>query len=120
MCALFGQNEALCAIFCCNIFGEKAEGLKNKESLLGAKGQSMKRKLVSQDELLKVMNSELAKHDQCTDCHFTSILALREVDEDGCNWSSMVNLRCSGVPSDICWPIANRISAKAREKFNLK
>jgi len=47
----------------------------------------MKRELVSPEELLKWMNSQLAMHDEYTDCRFTSVLPLREEDEDGCKWS---------------------------------
>lgn len=79
----------------------------------------MKKELVSHDDLLEWMNSQLAMHDECTNCRFTSVLPLVEQDEDGCNWST-VNLRCSGVPTEVCDPIAKRIVAQARGKFNLK
>jgi hypothetical protein len=79
----------------------------------------MKRTLVSQEELLKWMNSQLAQYDECTNCRFTSVLQLKGEDEEGCNWSGC-NLRCSGVPTRVCQPIAERIIAQAREIFNLK
>ena len=65
------------------------------------------------------MNSQLAQHEECDDCIFTSVRELRVEDEDECNWSSP-NLRCSGVTSQVCNPIANRIVDQARAKFNVK
>lgn len=78
----------------------------------------MKRELVSQNDLLKWMNSQLALHDECTNCRFKSVQG-HEEDHEGCNWSPHV-LRCSGVPTEVCTPIANQVVAQARSKFNLK
>ncbi|MFZ2148277.1 MAG: hypothetical protein WAV28_13755 [Sedimentisphaerales bacterium] len=79
----------------------------------------MKRTLVPQEELLSWMNSQLAKYEECTDCRFTSVQQLREEDEHGCNWSPH-NLRCSGVPAQVCRPIAEGIAAQAMKKFNVQ
>lgn len=79
----------------------------------------MARVSVSQDQLLNWINAELSKHEECGDCRVTSIIRLKGEDEDGCNWSS-VNLRCSGVPADICYPVANQVIAEAKMKFNAK
>jgi hypothetical protein len=65
----------------------------------------MKRTLVSEEDWLSWMNSQLSKYGECTDCRFTSVQQLREEDEEGCKWS-MANLRCSGVPILVCEPIA--------------
>jgi hypothetical protein len=64
------------------------------------------------------MNLQLAQYDEGTNCRFTSVL-LTEEDDDGCNWSSW-NLRCSGVPVQVCQPIAKQIAAQARERFKLR
>lgn len=79
----------------------------------------MEKTLLSQEELVRWINSELAKYEECNDCHVTSVAQLREEDEEGCNWS-MPNLRCSGVPADVCQPVAKRIIAQARDRFNIK
>src|SRR5665648_674705 len=79
----------------------------------------MEKKLVSQEELLEWMNSQMVQHEECTNCRFTSVLQLKEEDENGCNWSSP-NLRCSGVPVQVCQLIAGQIAVQAREMFNLK
>ena len=79
----------------------------------------MARAIVSQEELLKWLNAELAKHDECDDCRFTSVTRLRGTDADGCNWSSP-NLRCSGRPVAPCDAIAKELVAQAQARFNLK
>ncbi len=79
----------------------------------------MKRTLISQEDLLEWLNLQLAKHDECTDCRFTYVQK-QEEDEGGCNWFADYSLKCSGVPGDICEPIANQLFTQAREKFNVK
>lgn len=79
----------------------------------------MDRTSVSQEQLLKWINSELSKHEACNNCRVTSVIRLKDEDEGGCNWSSG-NLRCSGVPVDVCYPVANQVIAQAKMKFNVK
>ena len=79
----------------------------------------MSRTVVSKKALIEWMNSRLQQYDECKDCRFTSVLWLADKDEDGCNWSPS-NLRCSGVPADVCKPTANHVAAQARELFNLE
>ncbi len=78
----------------------------------------MKRTLVSQEYLLQWMNSQIAEYEDYADCHFTSVVPLRESDEYGCNWSG-ADLMCSGMPLDVCQPIAQRIIDAAKKKFNV-
>jgi hypothetical protein len=79
----------------------------------------MPRKTVSEVELLQWINAELAKNDDCVDCRVTSVMRLRDVDADGCNWSS-ANLRCSGRPVVLCQSVANEAIAQARLLFNIQ
>jgi len=79
----------------------------------------MKRTFLSKEDLLGWMNSQLAEHEECNDCIFTSVTELSEEDQDGCNWSSP-NLRCSGVPSQVCNPTADLIVGQARARVNVK
>jgi hypothetical protein len=79
----------------------------------------MQRKTVPEAELLKWINTELAKDDDCTDCRVTSVMRLRGVDVDGCNWSD-ANLRCSGRPVVLCQSEANDVIAQARSLFNIQ
>lgn len=83
----------------------------------------MERKLISEEELLSILNSQLSKYEECKDCRFdTPPLKLVELDKDGCNWST-INMRCSGIPpeiSKICRSFAERIVFEARKKYNIK
>ena len=80
----------------------------------------MERKIVSEEELISILNGELSKFGECKDCQFYHVSKLQESDNDGCNWSSEVMLRCSGVPVKICQKFAHRIINEARKKYNLK
>jgi hypothetical protein len=75
------------------------------------------RKEVTEDELLDLLNSELAKHAQLKKCGFISIQRTKP-DGTGCNWSAEV--RSSGVPHHVSAPITGKIAAEARKKYNLK
>jgi hypothetical protein len=79
----------------------------------------MERKQVTERELISLLNEELRNYEECNNCQFTSIMKLREHDSTGCNWSS-ANVRCSGVPGEICRPFAERVIAKAKTKYNVK
>lgn len=80
----------------------------------------MERQLVSEIELIKILNAELAKYEECKNCHFDAPpVRLVEPDKDGCNWST-IYLRCSGVPAEICAPFSERIVLDAKKKYNLK
>ena len=77
----------------------------------------MARKLVSSSELRWILNSELAKHDVCNDCHFGDVTPCEE-DGDGCNWGDPI-LRCSGVPAHVCTSAASSVLAMIRAQYNL-
>ncbi|MDO9579029.1 MAG: hypothetical protein Q7J06_00430, partial [Bacteroidales bacterium] len=79
----------------------------------------MTRTFLSETDLLGWMNAELSKHEQCDGCRFTSVLLLREEDDDGCNWSS-TNLNCSGVPAAVCHPVADHVVVQAKARFNVR
>lgn len=77
----------------------------------------MPREIVSAEKLLEIINAELAKHDVCDGCRITNVQA-HEQDEEGCNWSSS-NLQCSGVPAEVCLPVAHHVVRTMRGKYNL-
>jgi hypothetical protein len=79
----------------------------------------MERELVSEEELISILNSKLSEYDECKECSFEGILKLAEEDKDGCNWSN-ANVRCSGVAMEICLQFAERISFEAKQKYNIK
>ena len=82
----------------------------------------MDRKLVSPNDLLRLLNDELKKHpDGGEDCrvHGSGLEHYRKPDKEGCNWTVAV-VRQSG-PSDADCPRAIReIEAKLRQEYNLK
>lgn len=41
---------------------------------------------LSTNDLLTLLNWELAAYDECGGCHFTSIRRMRERDDVGANW----------------------------------
>lgn len=41
---------------------------------------------LDQQDLIALLNWELAAYDQCAGCHFTSIRRMRSRDDSGCNW----------------------------------
>lgn len=79
----------------------------------------MTRRELTEPELLNVLNRQLAAHDTCANCRFTSVSRLEGPDETGSNWSH-VNLRCSGQPADVCRPAADHVISTAKEKYNLR
>jgi hypothetical protein len=79
----------------------------------------MSRVNFTEEQLLGWLNAELAKHDVCDDCRFTSVMRLRATESDGCNWSCS-NLRCSGKSVALCQAAADELVRDARSRFNLK
>ncbi len=76
----------------------------------------MNRQIVSEKELINILNAELSKFDECEGCRYSNcIVRLRGADPEGCNWSS-VTLRCSGISSDPCKPISAKIVYDAKLK----
>jgi hypothetical protein len=83
------------------------------------KGESMKRKEVSEEELLILLNAELSKHNEMNQVIFSSIERLAEPDRTGCNWSK-AHVKSSRVPHHVTAPITGEIVALARKKYNVK
>lgn len=90
----------------------------------------MARQILKIDELLEIMNQELSQSKTCVECRFKSIMPRGDVDESGCNWSH-ANLNCRGYPAavaqstslcqpaTICQPVAARVMAEAKKKYNV-
>jgi len=78
----------------------------------------MDRKIISQEELIQWMNSQLHKEVDLENCRFTSVIKLFEKDENGCNWTD-AKLNCSGTPVEVCMDRAATIIKEAKVIFNL-
>lgn len=75
----------------------------------------MARTLITKKELKDWLTKEIQKEDDCETCEFRGITALREPDEEGCNWSDTLYLNQSGIPDSI----VRKVVVAARAKFNI-
>jgi hypothetical protein len=88
------------------------------ENQISAKRGQTERQLVTEKELIEILNNELHKRVDSKYYNFTSVLRLRDKDESGCNWSSSnVGLGASGVPAELIRGIPERIVAETRKKI---
>lgn len=76
----------------------------------------MQRTLIGAGALRAWLNTELKMLDKCANCEFDEIMLIQSVDDSGCNWSDPW-LRCSGQPAAICGPLAQKVVADARARF---
>ena len=79
----------------------------------------MERKVVTNEVLQAWLTAEIQKFEGCEECSFGGIKPLREADESGCNWSSDIVLRMTGVPQEIYIPAVSKIMREARKRFNI-
>jgi hypothetical protein len=81
----------------------------------------MARELVSKRELIRILNNELSKYEECEDCHFDGVMKYEEEEGDGCNWlGANVKFRCSGEPDERCRPFISRVLSAAGKQYNIK
>jgi len=79
----------------------------------------MSRILVTEKELIAILNDELHKKENPQDYNFENIIRLKDMDNNGCNWTE-VFIRASGVSVEPVLPLADKIIFEAKKKFNLK
>jgi hypothetical protein len=81
----------------------------------------IKRKVVSPERLLRLLNQRLESYGHCHSCRFAGpIRRLDEATEDGRNWSNFVPLVCSEGVASGCPRIAERILVDAALEYNLR
>ncbi len=78
----------------------------------------MDRELVSEAELLDLLNAELRKETECGKIRFRSIRRI-EPDADGCNWIIENPCAKSGVPGEVYVEDVRTVYARMRKKYNL-
>ncbi len=77
------------------------------------------RKLVTGEDLLKILNEELQDWDEKR-CWFEQVKKTGIIEPSGCNWDAY-DFRCSGVKDfDASKKMARQIVADAKVKYNLK
>ena len=81
----------------------------------------MTRESATPNQLMDILNRELAKHGAWEGCAFTGkIRRLQPPDESGCNWSSRnLSVRCDSRSAHGCADIATRIIETARVRYSL-
>lgn len=80
------------------------------------------RETVQIDELLRILNEELAAYPECNDCRFVDIVAQSKAAEGECNWST-ATLTCVGVDKDtcqLCSEQAEQVVAGAKARYNVE
>lgn len=79
-----------------------------------------RRKLVTPEYLLQLLNQRLEAYGHCHTCHFAGpIRRLAEPEADGRNWSRYIPLVCSTAVMPGCARAAERIIADASLEYNL-
>lgn len=77
--------------------------------------------LLTLNELSAWLTTELQKSPDAGDSEITVQYALRDPDEEGCNWSDTVVLRVGhGASHEYLQPFVQQLVGVARKKFNVK
>lgn len=84
-------------------------------------GRPAKRKLVTPERLLRLLNQRLESYGHCHTCRFVGpIRSLEDLADDGRNWSRSVAFVCSDGMGSGCKRIAQRILDDAAAEYNLR
>jgi hypothetical protein len=77
-----------------------------------------RRQPLTQQDLIALLNWELAAYDECAGCHFTSIRGMRERDDSGSNWfdARVQSDHRLGVDEHF---IVRHVIAQTRQEFDL-
>jgi hypothetical protein len=67
------------------------------------------RQVLSEHEVLMLLNFELSAYDECADCHFTSVR----------NWSD-ANLKVDGETSEAARGIARKVLDEVHEAYDIE
>jgi hypothetical protein len=87
----------------------------------GTTPRPIKRKVVTPEGLLRLLNQRLEGYGHCHACKFVGpIRRLEEPTEDGRNWSHFIPLVCSDDVASGCKRIADRILDDAASEYNLR
>lgn len=80
----------------------------------------LRRKLVSPERLLALLNQRMEAYGQCHSCRFAGpIRWLKDPEDDGRNWSRYIALVCLNGVSGGCSRLAERIIDDAVQEYNL-
>ena len=79
----------------------------------------MEREVISETELVRIINDNLAATEAASECKFSGVYTLREPNENGCNWSVGV-FRRGNTPVEICGPVVARVTRELQGKYNIE
>jgi hypothetical protein len=76
---------------------------------------------VTRNELLRIINSDIANDPSCEDCEVNGALYhLRIPEYDGTNWSDSLIVRGHGRDPRPCFSVAVPAAVRAREQYALR
>ncbi len=77
------------------------------------------RQSLDRDELLQLLNWELAAYEECEGAHFSSIRTMRSRDDTGCNWldARVASDHKLGVDEHF---IVQHVIEETRREFDLR
>ncbi len=77
------------------------------------------RQSLNRDELLQLLNWELAAYEECQGAHFSSIRTMRSRDDTGCNWldARVASDHKLGVDEHF---IVQHVIEETRREFDLR
>ena len=79
----------------------------------------MGREILRETELVHIINDKLAASEAAAECEFSGVYTLRELDDEGCNWS-MGAYRNGNTPLKICGPVVNKVIRELQGKYNIE
>ena len=77
------------------------------------------RQVLSEHEVLMLLNFELSAYEECADCHFTSVKPAKAADETGCNWCN-ADLRVDGAATEAARKITRQVVDEVRDTYNVE
>ncbi|MDD5321901.1 MAG: hypothetical protein PHD43_15090 [Methylococcales bacterium] len=79
----------------------------------------MTRQIVPKDQLIQLINTDIGEIPDIASCIVSGIYSLRELDENGCNWS-VGYYRGTGIPVEKSRPLVHGVITNLQGKFNLE
>lgn len=79
----------------------------------------MSRKIVSESQLLDLLNQEIKKTPEVEKCRISGIYKLKKQTEGACNWA-VVYFSSPYVPLSVSEPEVRRIVEKIQPLYNLQ
>ena len=79
----------------------------------------MDRETISKDKLIQLINIEIGKIPEISDCEVSGIYLLREQDENGCNWSPAY-YKNGQLPAEKSAPLVGRVISDLQNMYNIE